>query len=91
VNVKLFIYASYLRQRFRQRFRVAGVGAACVGAACVGVADGIPVAVCAGAPAGACQADGAANRLERGVGFTSARYRRAVAPSCDFSISRMPK
>jgi len=86
VNVELFIDASYRRQRFRQRFRVAGVGVACVG-----VADGIPVAVCAGAPAGACRADGAANRLERGAGFTSARYRRAVAPSCDFSISRMPK
>jgi len=75
-----------LRQRFRQRFRVAGVGAAVVG-----VADGVPVAVPAASPAGACQADGAADLLDRGAGFTSARYRRAVEPLCDFSISRMPK
>ena len=81
MNGDLFIGASYRRQRFRQRDRVAGVG--------VAVAD--PVAVPAGSPAGACQADGAANRLERGAGFTSARYRRDVAPSRDFSISRMPK
>ena len=66
----------YLRQRFRQRGRVAA---------------GVPVAAPAGSPAGACQADGVATLLERGAGFTSERYRRAVAPSCDFSISRMPK
>jgi hypothetical protein len=76
----------YLRQRFRQRGRVTGVGVAVAGAA-----DGVAVAVSAGSPAGACQADGIANLLDRGAGFTSERYRRAVAPSCDFSISRMPK
>ena len=40
---------------------------------------------------GAGVADGVADRLARGAGFTSARYRRAVEPLCDFSISRMPK
>jgi len=71
----------YLRQRFRQRDRVVGAG----------VAAGAGVAVPAGSPSGACQADGTANLLDRGVGFTSDRYRRAVPASCDFSISRMPK
>jgi hypothetical protein len=62
-----------------------------VGVAGAGVADGIPVAACADSPANAWLADGAANLLDRGAGFTSARYRRAVVPSCDFSISKMPK